>query len=294
MPFLDLQSGLRVAFTDRGEGPVLVFVHGWSFGAELVVALPSEVTGGRRIIAPELRGHGASSVTRNGVAPDGGSSKLLWVGSEGEVEAQPGAFCLEDLAGDLAGLLEALDVREITLAGWSLGAQVVLAALPRLRPRVARLVLLSATPCFTLRDGWAHGLPDAALAALARRVARDPARAIERFSEGMFVEGELDPDGRARAAAIRASIPPPHVRAALAGLAVLGATDLRPALAGVDLPTLVVHGERDPICPAGAGRFLAAAIPRARLALVPGAGHAPFLSRPREVSASLRAFMEAA
>ena len=55
-----------------------------------------------------------------------------------------------------------------------------------------------------------------------------------------------------------------------------------------------INGERDPICPGDAGRALAAAIPGARLALVPGAGHAPFLSRPAEVAAAAGAFLEAA
>lgn len=268
MPALVLPSGLRVAFADRGAGPPLVLVHGWSFGAAVLDALPPEVTAGRRALAPELRGHGAS---------------------RGDAAAP---FTLEELAADLAGLLEALRLEAVTLVGWSLGAQVALAALPRVRARAARLVLISATPRFTLRDGWPHGLPAQALEALARRVRRDTARAVERFSAGMYAEGELEPAARARAEALRAAVPPPDTDAALAGLAILGGTDLRPALGGVDLPTLVIHGERDPICPAGAGRALAEAIPGARLSILPGAGHAPFLSRPRELAAALLPFLD--
>lgn len=267
MPALELPSGHRVAFADHGAGPPLVLAHGWSFGAAVLDALPARATAGRRALAPDLRGHGAS---RGAAAP----------------------FTLGDLAGDLAGLFEALGLEDATLVGWSLGAQVALAALPRLRPRLSRLVLLSATPCFTLRDGWPHGLPARTLEALARQVRRDTARAVERFAEGMFAEGELDPAARARAAALRAAIPPPDTAAALAGLEILAGTDLRPALRDVDLPTLVIHGERDPICPAGAGRALAEDIPGARLALVPGAGHAPFLTRPGELAAALLPFLD--
>ena len=268
MPVLELQSGRRVAFADRGAGPPLVLVHGWSFGAAMVDALPPEVIAGRRVLAPDLRGHGESR--------GGGAA----------------TFTLEELAADLAALFEALRLEAATLVGWSLGAQVALAALPRLRSRTARLVLISATPCFTLRDGWPHGLPAESLEALARRVRRDTARAVERFSAGMFAEGELDAAALCHAAALRAAVPPPDTEAALAGLAILAGTDLRPALAGVDVPTLVVHGERNPICPAGAGRALAAAIPGARLTIVPGAGHAPFLSRPRELAAALLPFLD--
>lgn len=270
MPSLDLPSGLRITHVDRGAGPPLVLVHGWSLGAAVLDALPPEVLAGRRAVAPDLRGHGDAAATAAGVP-----------------------FTLEALASDLVALVEGLGLSRAALVGWSLGAQVALAALPRLRARFARLVLLSATPAFTARDGWPHGLPAASLEALALRVRRDAPRAVGRFFEGMFVEGELDAAGRARAAALRSSVPSPDARAALAGLAVLAETDLRPALPGVDLPTLVVHGDRDPICPAGAGRAMADAIPGARLALVPGAGHAPFVSRPAELAAALLPFLEA-
>lgn len=272
MSAFELPSGLRVTYADRGLGPALVLVHGWSFGAGVLDALPPELLAGRRALAPDLRGHGAS---RAGIG----------------AVAATAPFALGDLADDLVGLLEGLRLEDATLVGWSLGGQVALAALPRLRPRVARLVLVSTTPRFTLGDDWPHGLPAASLEALARRVRRDPARAVDRFFEGMFVDGELGPATRSLATALRAAVPPPDAGAALAGLDVLAATDLRPVLPRVDLPTLVVHGERDPICPAGAGRALAEAIPGAGLALLAGAGHAPFLSRPAELAAALLPFL---
>ncbi len=109
---------------------------------------------------------------------------------------------------------------------------------------------------------------------------------------GCSWRGSSIPAARARAVALRAAIPPPDPGAALAGLEILAATDLRPTLAAVDLPTLVVHGERDPVCPSGAGRALAEAIPGARLSLLAGAGHAPFLSRPDALAASLLPFLD--
>lgn len=250
---------------DRGSGPPLVLVHGWSLGAGVFHGMPGAVTAGRRVLAPELRGHGASPL--------------------------PGPFTLGDLADDLARLLEELDLGGASLLGWSLGAQVALAALPRIRRRVSRLALVSATPCFTLRDDWPHGVPARALESLALRVRRDPPSAVARFFDGMFAGGELDGEARARAAALRAAIPLPEPAAALAGLEILATADLRPALGAVDLPALVIHGERDPVCPAGAGRALAAAIPGARLVELPGAGHAPFLSCPEAFAAAVGPFL---
>ncbi len=253
---------------DTGSGPVLVAIHGWSLsGRWLLDALPAAVLAGRRALAPDLRGHGRS--------PDGGS------------------FTLDELARDLVAALDARSVERAVVLGWSLGAQVALAAMPRLRGRVAGLALVSATARFTEDGSWPHGLPARTLAALARQVERDPARATAKFHDGMFLPDELDGAAAARAVALRARTPLPSPAALRAGLDVLAGTDLRAALAAVDVPALVVHGERDPICLPEAGRALATALPRAGLAIVAGAGHAPFLSRPGAFERALAPFLAA-
>jgi pimeloyl-[acyl-carrier protein] methyl ester esterase len=249
---------------DAGAGDPVVLVHGWAYASGVFDDLAAVLARRRRVIRPDLRGHGRSS---------------------------PGPFTLPDLAGDLAALADALGLERAVVVGWSLGAQVALAALPRLRPRVAGLVLVSATPRFTLGDGWAHGLPAQSVEVLAHRVRRDPARAVSRFREGALVEGELGGADRTRAAALLAGLPLPERATALAGLDLLAREDLRTALPGVDVPALVVHGERDPISPVGAGRALAAALPGARLVEIPGAGHAPFLSRPGPFVDALGSFL---
>jgi pimeloyl-[acyl-carrier protein] methyl ester esterase len=268
MPFFQAGPGRTLHYEDAGAGSPLVAVHGWSLSAGFLADAVGPAAPGRRVVALDLRGHGRSPA---GATP----------------------FALDDLADDLAALFEALRLEGAVLLGWSLGAQVALAALPRVRRRVSALVLVSATPRFTESEGWPHGLPGRTLAALARHVARDPGRAAERFFEGMFADGELDPDGRARALAARAAARVPDAATLLAGLDVLGAADLRAGLGGADLPALVVHGGRDPVCLPGAGRAIAAALPAASLALLPDAGHAPFLSRPAAFADRLGAFLGA-
>lgn len=281
MAFLERSGGGRLAYQELGAGPPVVLVHGWSLSSAVFTDLAAALARRHRVIAPDLRGHGASD---------------------------PAPYTLADLAQDLGLLLERLDLQQAALLGWSLGGQVALAALgkglsvgserlsvgldtPDARDRLTRLILVSSTPRFTAGDDWPHGLPAQHLAVLAHRVRRDPARALARFFDDLLGPDERDPALRARVAAVRAGTPLPDAAAAQAGLDVLAATDLRPVLAGISLPTLVLHGEADPICPAGAGRALAAAIPGARLALLPGAGHVPFLSRPDAFAAALDPFL---
>jgi pimeloyl-[acyl-carrier protein] methyl ester esterase len=233
-------------------------LHGWSRSGADFAGLAARLSPRHRVVRLDLRGHGASD---------------------------PGPFTLPALAGDVAGLAETLDLRGALLLGWSLGAQVALAALPRLGDRVGRLALVGATPRFTEGDGWPHGLPARAVAALAARLGRQPERTADRFLEDCFVPGELDPAARAALPGLR-----PDLACALAGLDLLAGTDLRAALPAVTHPALLLHGEADAIVPVGAARTLAALLPAARLVTFPATGHAPFLSREAEVAGLLEGF----
>lgn len=215
-----------------------------------------------------------------------GPDELRSAGREPRPREQRAPFDLDDLARDLAAAADALVHGPFDLLGWSLGGLVALAALPLLGARAERLVLVGATPRFTSGDGWPHGVAPRALEAVAVRARRDPARAVDAFWDGMFSHAERD-----LATPRPPGLPVPPAPDLLAGLAVLAAADLRGVVPTVRSATLVLHGEDDPVCPAGAGRALADAIPGARLALLPGAGHAPFLSAPGPFARDVSAFL---
>ncbi len=266
MPTLASDDGARLHVETLGAGPALVLVHGWSRSAEDLRPLAARLAGRARVILPDLRGHGRSA---------------------------PAPLTLATLAADVAALVAAEAPGGAVLAGWSLGGQAVLAALladAGLRGRARGLALLSATPRFTEGDGWPHGQPARGVEGLALRVRRQPQKAFARFLDDCLAPGEAEALGPARLGALRAA-PAPDPAAALAGLDVLATADLRAGLAGLDLPALVLHGEADAVVPPGAGRALAAALPRARLATVPGAGHAPFLAHEAEVADHLAALL---
>ncbi|MBK9516456.1 MAG: alpha/beta fold hydrolase [Anaeromyxobacter sp.] len=264
MPTLLRDDGATLHVEVAGAGPPLLMLHGWSRSSLDLAGLAARLAPRHRVLSLDLRGHGRST---------------------------SGPFTLAALAGDVAALAGAEALHGALLLGWSLGGQVALAAaaLPALRARLAGLVLVGATPRFTEGDGWPHGLPARAVEGLALRVRRQPAKALTRFLEDCLAPGEAEALGEGRLAALRGG-PAPDAAAALAGLDLLASTDLRGALPAVTLPTLVLHGEADAICPVGAGRALAAALPAARLRTVPGAGHAPFLAQEALVAEAVLAF----
>jgi pimeloyl-[acyl-carrier protein] methyl ester esterase len=178
--------------------------------------------------------------------------------------------------------------RRCGVIGWSLGGEVALAWARRMPQQVERLALIATTPCFTGRPGWRCATAPAVLDEFGRALAADRDGTLARF-----VAVQARGDSRAQQVAgvlqqLYRSGPSDEVLAA--GLAVLSDTDLRREIARVMQPALVLHGARDCIVPAAAGRRLAQALPHARFVLLRTCAHAPFLSRPRQVATLLREF----
>lgn len=164
-----------------------------------------------------------------------------------------------------AGLLDALDLDDVTVVGNSVGGWIAAELALRGSPRVGRVVLVDAVgievPGHPVVDFFALTADE-----VVRLTYHDP----DRF--------RLDPDAL-----------PPAQRAAVAGnraaLAVYGGptmTDpgLRARLADLAVPCLVVWGEADRIADPDYGRAYAAAVPGARFALLPGTGHVPQVETP--------------
>lgn len=266
MPWCTLDSGRRLWYEERGHGPALVLLHGWCMSSA-VWRFQLETLGDRfRIIAPDLRGHGLS-------------------------QAAGGGHDFPGFAMDLQALFSHLDLHDVLLTGWSLGAQVALCAYERLRERLSGLVLVSGTPRFTAGEDFPHGLDPAEVAGMMVRVRRNPARALVDFKDSMFVAGERDDDGLAgRIGQVLADIPLPEKSVAIQGLAALASADLRGVLPALDLPVLIINGDRDRICLPGASAFMARRIPTSTHVQLDGCGHAPFLTRSADFNDSITGF----
>jgi len=238
------------------EAP-LVYLHGWGLHGGIWLETAQLLPGS----TPDLPGYG-NVVT---VSP----------------------YCAESLADALAPTLQ----DGSAVCGWSLGGMVALALAARHPHKVAKLVLVATNPVFVSRPDWPHGLAPDVLSEFARALDQDyratllrflslqarggdQARAvIERLRERVFLRGE------------------PAAETLAAGLQLLRDVDLRSVVAQVQCPVLVVHGAYDGLCPLPAGRWLAAHLPDARLALHERAAHAPFLSHPDWFVAELRSFL---
>jgi pimeloyl-[acyl-carrier protein] methyl ester esterase len=265
MSFVETSAGVNIHYEDIGSGRPLVLIHGWG-GSALLWRFQRELSEDFRLIIPDLRGHGRSIPL-----------------------TEP--FTLEALAFDLTNMFERLDLNEALLVGWSLGSQAAMASFPMLRKRLSGLILVGATARFTTTGGYPHGLPAEELRGMEIRLKRSYEKTMGEFFRSMFAQGELSAEREElidREIMAEGRLPEPSV--ARAGLAVLASADLREMLPEIDRPVLLIHGDKDEICPPEAARDLAKHLPKARLLEFAGAGHAPPLSRPVEFNAHIREF----
>ena len=265
MKRLLLSDGRSLAWREAGEGPPLVLLHGWAMSSAVFTEALDHLSNRFRVLAPDLRGHGAS-------------------------EGGPG-YGFGDFAADLREWLDALELQDAVMGGWSLGGQVLLELYPAVSRRVSRLMLISATPRFASGGDWSKGLPEGQIRVMARDLERNYRKTMGDFFALQFAGEEIDSARYRRIldfAVRQGTLPEPET--ALVALEALRRGDQRDCLNGIDCPTLVLHGDQDLVVPPAAGRYLAEHLPRAELTLYSGVGHAPFLSRPREIFEQWRSF----
>ena len=185
----------------------------------------------------------------------------------------PLAYGLDDMADDTIGLMDALELESAHVAGISMGGMIVQAAAIRHPKRVRSLTsVMSST-------GGAELPPPspAAMESLLTPAPDERGPYIEHIvrsqrvigSPGFPFDEEREADEAARAFD-RAFHPAGSARQLVA---VQAHGDRRPALAKLDVPTLVIHGTGDPLFPIEHGRDTAASIPGAELRIIEGMGH---------------------
>jgi pimeloyl-[acyl-carrier protein] methyl ester esterase len=268
MPFFVNRSGEQLWFEDAGAGVPVVLVHGWCMSSAVWHHQFRDFQSSFRVVAPDLRGHGCSRDVS-------------------------GRLDFESFAADLADLISFLDLRQIVLVGWSMGTQIALQAYSEISDRLAALVLVSATPCFTAKTDFPYGLTWNESAGMKKKVGRNSNRAMEGFHARMFLEDELvDRPVADNICALLAAIVPPDTEATLAALESLASADMRNLLPDIKIPTLILNGDGDKICLPAASSFLAENIQSAQQKVFQHSGHAPFLSRHGEFNAEIIRFVK--
>jgi len=217
-----------------------------------------------RVIAPDLRGHGESP------APEG-------------------VYTMDEMADDVVELLDSLSISDrIVLGGLSMGGYVALSLVVRYPDRVRGLML------FDTRAG--ADTPEAAQnrEASARAVlAADSAKElVDAMIPKLFAPITLEqrPERVEPLRAVMENNTPRGTAGALRGMAIR--PDRRADLPGIQVPTLVLVGEHDAITLPAEAKALAAAIPNARVEVIPESGHMAPYENPSAANAVILRFLK--
>jgi pimeloyl-ACP methyl ester carboxylesterase len=237
-----------------------VLVPGWTITTRFWQRQVEDLARDHRVVTLDLRGAGSSGKT-------------------------PDRHSLSCYAADLDELLSHLNLRGVTLVGFAMAVSVAVHYLAEhSSERVSRFVWVDHSPRFFSAPDWPYGLfgnfGPSQLDELVVRLRNDRPAVTRELLDLMFAPREewMLPE-----------LLKTPTEVAVAMIQAVANGDLRPHLALLDLPVLLVNGERS-VVPPGVGVWLAEQLPRADRLLLAGAGHAPFWDDPVTFNAAVRRF----
>jgi 3-oxoadipate enol-lactonase / 4-carboxymuconolactone decarboxylase len=252
-------NGVELFYDLTGPEDAPVVVFSTSVGATLEMWDP-QVRALRdrfRLLRYDTRGHGRS-----------------------EVVDRPTS--IEELADDLAGLLDALGIAKAHLVGLSLGGMTGQALALRHPDKLESLVLLATSAYLPPAEAWT----ERAATVRSKGMATIADTVMSRWFTRAF---------RERAPAIVAAIRERFVANDANGYAIcceaIRDMDLRPAIGAVRTPTLILAGADDPATPVAMMEDIRARISDAEMIIVPRTAHLLNIERPEIVNAHLAAFL---
>lgn len=279
MPFISVDventvTDIDLYYEDHGNGQPIVLIDGFpSDGHAWEKQVPALLAAGYRVITYDRRGFG-----RSGLATVG--------------------FDYDTFAADLNTLLEVLDVNDVVLVGFSMGAGDVGRYLGTYGPaRIDKAVFIAGLQPFLLRtDTNPAGLDCAVLASALAAAAKNRYAFLQQFYADAYNTDET------LGIRISADVIESFWKAACSGSAyaslaavITWATDFRAdvaKIAGYDIGVLIVHGTHDRILPIDVtARPLHALLPRANYVEIPGAPHGLLWTYGEDVNYELLAFL---
>ncbi len=255
-----LWKGQPVRVREMGTGAPVILVHGYPLDGAMWSGVARALMVRFRVLKPDLPGRGDTP------APSGAS--------------------MDDYADFLEEILKGLE-SPAGLAGFSMGGYAALSLARRRPERLAALALV---------DTRAQADDEAGKAKRNDAIATVRSAGVGAIADAMIPKllspagaGNADLVERVRRIILRQK--PETVEADLA--AMRDRSDSRDSLSGLTVPTLAVVGAEDALTPPPDSEAMAAAIPGAKLATIPGAGHLAPMERPGAVAAALSSFFGA-
>lgn len=262
---------ISLFYEDYGQGQPVVLIHGWPLDHQMweyqITELPQQ---GLRCIAYDRRGFGKSSKPWDG-------------------------YNYDTFADDLKAVLDELDLQNVTLVGFSMGAGEIARYMSRHNgARVAKVVLVAGvTPYLLKTDDNKDGVDKSTFDDMIDKIKTDRADFLQTFGKQFYgvnlvshpvSQAHLDGDF------VRAYLASP--KATLDCVRAFSETDFRADLQRINVPTLIIHGDSDKTVPIeSSGELAANILMNATYKIYDGAPHGLFYTEREMLNRDLLSFI---
>lgn len=262
---------INIFYEDWGQGTPVVLIHGWPLDHTMwehqALALASS---GHRVIAYDRRGFGRSS--------------RPW-----------GGYDYDTLAADLNALLTELDLKNVTLVGFSMGGGEIARYIGNYgQTRLARVAFVSAVPPFLMKTADnPDGVDSSVFEGMVEGMQKDRFAFLHDFGKAFFGVSMINkPVSQAVLDwnQMVTSLAAPN--ATISCAKAFSGTDFRADLKKITVPTLVIHGDADQTVPiTNSGERTAKAIPGAQYKVYEGEPHGLFFTAKDQLNRDLLDFI---
>ncbi|POO56095.1 alpha/beta fold hydrolase [Agrobacterium rosae] len=271
MAFIDAKDGTTLHVKDMGTGRPVILIHGWPLTGDMfeyqTVAL---LEAGFRVITYDRRGFGQSGHPADG-------------------------YNYDTFADDLASVIESLDLRNVSLVGFSMGGGEIARYLSRHgADRISKAVLVASVAPYLLKDDRnPDGVDASVFEGMKDDIRKDRFAFLQSFAKTFYGVGLVSSpvsQGVLDWSFVLGVMASP--KATIDCVDAFGKTDFRPDLDAFTIPTLVIHGTADKTVPIDpSGRAAAKGIPGAQLIEYDGEPHGLFATVPDRLNRDLIAFL---
>lgn len=284
MSFLSMPGGFRLRYSDRGPGSgsgpgsasgpgsgsasgsgsdtgTVLLVHGWKGSHRLWDKVVVELMGARRVVSFDLRGMGESD--------------------------KPACrYDFDEMAADVGGVIDALELEDVTLVGWSMGCTVGLSYMAGDGHGVSRLVLTNGPLRLTQTADFPHAMVASELTGYTEDMARRWPSSEYEFQRATLIE----PDPPVVDLLYRIALQTP-LDVALAIVRAQEQLDMRDTLDKLAIPVLAVYSEHDPYYPTSLADYIASHAADGQRVVLQHSAHAVPLEEPRAYAEAIERFI---
>jgi non-heme chloroperoxidase len=271
MPAITTPDGVSLFYNDWGTGRPVVLIHGWPLDGDMwEYQTPDLVEAGFRVVTYDRRGFGRSDQPATG-------------------------YDYDTLAADLKAVIDRLDLRDVTLVGFSMGGGEVARYLSRYgADRIRSAVLIGAvTPCLLKADDNPDGVPAETFAQMLDGLKTDRPAFLAGFARTFYGARLLNFQVSSELLAWTSDVAMlASPIATLSCVRSFAETDFRPDMAAFTVPTMIIHGSADATVPMTvSAEKTAELVPHAVFRVYEEAPHGLFFTDRHRLNPDLIAFL---